>query len=169
MPVLDRLVAKRPADLHRQRVVQPVDQVADVIGHVAQVQAVAAAVARVEHFLEVLGRRHDRFVVRQGTMAQVADLARFGVGIHQPLGQQRQALFEFDVGCHGKIASWSMNSQIVGFAAPMVKPGQYVRACARTAAGKTGRRPEKSASSLPRRQPPEAERPCRTAPGRTRV
>ncbi len=53
MTVLARLVAQRPADLLGERVVQPVDQVADVVGDVAQVQAVAAAIAGIEDLLQV--------------------------------------------------------------------------------------------------------------------
>ena len=52
---------------------QPVDQVAHVVGDVAHVQAVAAAVARVEDLLEVLGGRDDRFVVGQRAVPQVVD------------------------------------------------------------------------------------------------
>ena len=90
-----------PADLHGQRVVQPVDQIADVIGDVAQVQAVAAAIAGIEDFLEVLGGGDDRLVVGQRAIAQVADPPHFGIGVDDPLGQHRQVLFESNVGGHG--------------------------------------------------------------------
>ena len=89
LALLDRLVPQRPADLHGQRVVQPVDQIAHVIGDVAQVQAVAAAVAGIEDFLEVLGGRDDRLVVGQRAVAQVADPPHFGIRVDDPLRQHR--------------------------------------------------------------------------------
>ena len=88
--VLHRLVPDRPADLRGQRVVQPVDQVADVVSDVAQVQAVAAAIAGIENFLEVFRGGDDRVVVGQRAVAQVADVADLGIGIDDPLGQDRQ-------------------------------------------------------------------------------
>ena len=54
--VVARLVAAGPGDLQRQLIVQPVDQVAHVVGDVAQVQPVAAAIARIEDLLEVFDR-----------------------------------------------------------------------------------------------------------------
>ena len=87
----------------RQRVVQPIDQVAHVVGDIAQVQAVAAAIAGIENLLEVLGGGDDRVVVGQRAVAQVVDAAHLGVGVDDPLGQHGQALFESNVGGHGKI------------------------------------------------------------------
>ena len=110
LAVLRGLVADRPADLHGQRVVQPVDQVADVVGDVAQVQAVAAAIAGIEDFLEVLGGGDDRVVVRQRAVAQVVDAADLGVGVDDPLGQHRQAFFESNVGGHAKIPAKNARS-----------------------------------------------------------
>ena len=82
--------ALRPADLQRERVVQPIDQIADVIGDVAQMESVAAAIAGIENLLEVFRGGDDRFVVRQRAMAQVADAAYLGIRIDDPLGQDRQ-------------------------------------------------------------------------------
>ena len=98
-------MAERPADLHGQRVVQPVDQVAHVVGDVAQVQPVAAAIAGIEDLLEVFGGGDDRVVVRQRAMAQVVDAADLGVGVDDPLGQHGQAFFESNIGGHNKPSS----------------------------------------------------------------
>ena len=98
--VLAGLVAKRPADLLGQLVVQPVDQIAHVVGDVAQVQPVAAAIAGIEDLLQVFGSVDDRVVVRQRAMAQVVDRADLGVGLDDPLGQLGQVFFEAKVGGH---------------------------------------------------------------------
>ena len=100
-----RVVPQRPGDLRGQLVVQAVDQVADVVGDVAQVQALAAAIAGVEDLLQVLGGRDDDFVVGQRAVAQVADRADLGVGLHDALGQLGQLFFEAQVGSHG-CRSW---------------------------------------------------------------
>ena len=101
LAVLHRLVQDRPADLRGERVVQAVDQIADVVGDVAQVQAVAAAIAGIENLLEVFGRGDDRLVIRQRAVAQVADAADLGVRVDDPLGQDRQVFFQSKVGGHG--------------------------------------------------------------------
>ena len=99
--VLHRLMQDRPADLRGQRVVQPVDKVADVVRDVAKMQAVAAAIARIENFLQVFGGSDNRLVVWQRAVAQVADAANLGVGIDDPLRQDRQVFFKSNVGGHG--------------------------------------------------------------------
>ena len=93
-------MAQGAADLQRERVVQAVDQVAHVVGDVAQVQAVAAAITGIEDLLEVLGGGDDGVVVRQRAVAQVVDAAHLGVGVDDPLGQHRQVFFQSNVGCH---------------------------------------------------------------------
>ena len=96
-----------PASWHSARaiwigelVVQPVDQVADVVGDVAQVQAVAAAIARVEDLLEILGRGDDLLVVGQRAVAQVVDRAHLVVRLHDPIGQFGERFFDIQVGSH---------------------------------------------------------------------
>ena len=73
------LVPQRPGDLLGQLVVQPVDQVAHVVGHVAQVQTVAAPIAGIEDVLQALGDLDDGLVVRQRAVAEVADAGQLGV------------------------------------------------------------------------------------------
>ena len=54
------VVPQRAGDLRGQLVVQAVDQVAHVVRHVADVQPLAAAIARVDDLLQVFDRRDDR-------------------------------------------------------------------------------------------------------------
>ena len=72
--VLARAVTERAGDLHRESVVQPVDQITDVVRNVGPVQSGASSIARVQNFLEILGCLDDRFVARQRAVAQVVDL-----------------------------------------------------------------------------------------------
>ncbi len=87
-------------DLRRELVVQPVDQVADVIRDVARVQSFAAAVAGIDDLLEVLDGFGNHFVVGQRAVAEVADRADLAVGLHDAAGQLGQLLFEANVGSH---------------------------------------------------------------------
>ena len=82
-------VLQGAGDLRRQRVVQAVDQVADVVGDVADVQPLTAAIAGVEDVLQVLDRRDDLFVFGQRAMPQVVDRADGGVGLDDFVGQVR--------------------------------------------------------------------------------
>ena len=78
------VVPQGAADLHGQLVVQRIDQVADVVQHVAHVQPFAAAKARVENLLQVFAAADDHVVVRQRAMAEVVDRPAFLVGLDDP-------------------------------------------------------------------------------------
>src|SRR5205823_2409726 len=67
-----KFVTQRPGDLLRELVVQAVDQVADVILDVADVQVLAAPVAGVEDVHDVGQDLDDDLTARQGTVAEVA-------------------------------------------------------------------------------------------------
>ena len=86
------VVPQRPADLRGELVVQAVDQVADVVGHVAQVQPFAAAIARIDDLLQILEDRDHHFVVRQRAMAQMIDRADLAVGVARSAGSARAAV-----------------------------------------------------------------------------
>ena len=64
-----------------QAVVQAVDQVADVVGDVAEVQVLAATVAGIEDLPQIGQDVDDLPVARQRRMAQVVDRAAFLVGL----------------------------------------------------------------------------------------
>ena len=86
---------------------QAVDQVADVVADVAEVQAFAAAVAGVEDFLELVRGGDDLVVVRQRAVAEVVDLAHVVVGVDDPLGEFGELVFESEVGGHRRNAPGS--------------------------------------------------------------
>ena len=95
------LVLQGAGDLPRELVVQAIDQVADVIRHVADVQPFAAAIAGIENLLEILQAADDLVVVRQRAVAEVVDRAGRFVAGDDPVGQPRKLLFEANVGSHG--------------------------------------------------------------------
>jgi hypothetical protein len=99
-PLPGCLVAQRAGKLRGQLVVQAVDQVADVIGNVSQVQPLAPPIAGIHDLLEVFGRFDHHLVIGQRKMAQVVDGTRFRIGAHQPVGQVRKLLFQAEVGGH---------------------------------------------------------------------
>ena len=83
-------MAEGAGDLLGQAVVQAVDQVADVVGDVAQVQVLPAAVAGVEDLPEVGQDLDDLPVARQRRVAQVMDRAAFLVGLDDASRDRRQ-------------------------------------------------------------------------------
>ena len=93
---------QRPADLHRQFVVQRFNQVAHMVQHVSHVQPFAAAETRVDDFLQIFAAGNNHVVIRQRAMAQVVDCAHLAVGLHNPLGEFGQLLFEAKIGGHDK-------------------------------------------------------------------
>ncbi|KKM95505.1 hypothetical protein LCGC14_1187600, partial [marine sediment metagenome] len=95
-----RRMAACPGDLSSERVVQPIDCVAHVIHHVAEMQALATPVARINDVLQILRDLDDRVLVGQRAMAQVVDRVDLGVGLYDPLGQFGKGLLESVVGGH---------------------------------------------------------------------
>ncbi len=95
------IVPQGAADLRRELVVQAVDQIAHVIGHVADVQAFAPPVTRVEDLLEILDGAGDHVVVGQRAMAQVADRGQLSVGLDDAVGQLRELFFAAKIRGHG--------------------------------------------------------------------
>ena len=88
------VVAEGPGDLLGQPVVQAVDQVAHVVGDVAHVQVLPAAVARVEDLAQV-GQDLDHLAIAgQWAVAQVMDRPAFLVGLDDPLGDRGERLLE---------------------------------------------------------------------------
>ncbi len=71
---------QRAADLLRKFVMQPVDQVADMVQHIAHVQTLTAAKAGVENLLEILAATDDYVIIRQRAMTQVMDVLLECVG-----------------------------------------------------------------------------------------
>ena len=123
---LARLVPQGPGDLLRQLIVQAVDQVAHVVGDVAQVQPVAPPVAGKDDVFQALQDLDDRFVAGQRAMPEMGDRAQFRVGLDNPVGQFGQGLFDANVGRHG-----------------MTPEGYYVQRARSSGSGTTRRRGRK--------------------------
>ena len=94
-------VPQCPADLRGELVMQAVDQVADVVGDVPEVEVLAASIARVENLLEILAGGDDRLVVRQRAVAEVVDRRYFLVRLDDPPRQLGQLLLDPHVSGHG--------------------------------------------------------------------
>ena len=101
--VLARLVTQGPGDLLGKLIVQAVDQIAHVVGDVAQVQPVAPPVAGKDDVFQAFQDLDDRFVAGQRAMAQMGDRAQLRVGLDNFVGQFGQGLFDANVGRHGMI------------------------------------------------------------------
>ncbi len=99
--LLAGLVAQGPGDLLGELIVQAVDQIAHVVGDVAQVQPVAPPVAGKDDVFQAFQDLHDRFVVGQRAMPQMGDRAQLRVGLNNAVGQIGQGLFDANVGRHG--------------------------------------------------------------------
>ena len=83
-------VAQSAADLLGELVVQPIDQIAHVVGDIPQMEILAASVAGVENLLEVLARGDDRVVVGERAVAEIVDCGNVLIRLHNPareLGQ----------------------------------------------------------------------------------
>jgi len=94
------LVPQRPRDLQDELVVQAVDQVADVILDVADVQVLPPPDARIEDVEEVLHDLDDGLAARQRAVAEVAGAAALEIGGDDRLGDFGESFFESNVRGH---------------------------------------------------------------------
>ena len=94
-------VAQGPADLRRQFVVETVDEVADVVGDVAEMEILAPPVAGIEDLLEVLAGGDDRLVLGQRAVPEVLDRGNVLIRLHDPPGELRELFLDANVGGHG--------------------------------------------------------------------
>src|SRR5690606_26651317 len=94
------VVVKRSPHLFGQLVVQRIDQVADVVDHVAVVQSLAASKPGIEDVLEVLDDRDHHLVLRQRTMPQMIGAVVGGIRGDDARGQYWKLFLEAEVGCH---------------------------------------------------------------------
>src|SRR5262245_50790714 len=94
-------MAQSAGDLHRQLVVQAVDQVPNVILDVAHVQVLSAHVTGIKNVEQVGDALDDGFAARQRLVAQVIDVPAISVGGHKGLGDLRQTFFQANVSSHG--------------------------------------------------------------------
>src|SRR5262245_51874780 len=88
------------SDLLNQRVVQAVDEVADVVLDVAYVQVLAAPVAGVEDVHQIADDAVDGLAAWQRPVAKMTGAAALGVGGDDGFGDLGQRLFQSDVGGH---------------------------------------------------------------------
>ena len=98
-------VPQGPGDLLGQLVVQPVDQVADVIFDVADMQILPAHVAGVEDIHQIGEDVDNGFPAGQRLMAEVIDVPALGVRGHQRFGDLGQTFLQPYVCCHGCLSS----------------------------------------------------------------
>ena len=94
-------VPQRSANLRGELVVQPVHEVAHVVGDVAHVQVLPAAVAGIEDLLEVLARRYDCLIVRQRAVTEIVDRGNVVIRLDDTPGEFRQLFLDAVVGGHG--------------------------------------------------------------------
>lgn len=93
-------VADGPGHLQDELVVQAVDDVADVILDVPQVQVLAPPDAGIEDVEKITQDLNHRLAAGQWFVAQVAGAAALGVGGNDGLGNVRQRFLEADIRGH---------------------------------------------------------------------
>ena len=93
-PLHREAVPQSPPDLDGEFVVEAVDQVAHVVGDIAEVEVFAAAIAGIEDILEILADRDDRLVVGQRAVTEVVDRGDILVRLDDPPRQFRQLLLD---------------------------------------------------------------------------
>ena len=91
------VVAEGAGNLLSQPVEQSVDQIADVVGHIAHVQVLATTVTRIEDLMQVRQDIDHFAVAGQGGMTEVVDRATFLVGRDDPPRDRRQRVLDLDV------------------------------------------------------------------------
>lgn len=99
-PLCREAVPQSPPDLRGELVVQPVHEVAHVVGDIAHVQVFAATIPGVEDLLEILAGRHDCLVVRQRAMAEIVDRRDVVIRLDDPPREFRQLFLDADIGGH---------------------------------------------------------------------
>jgi Asp-tRNA(Asn)/Glu-tRNA(Gln) amidotransferase C subunit len=77
-----------------ETIVQGIDQIAHVVGHVAEVEVLALAVSGVEDFVEVLEDVDDLGVAGEWRVAEVVDTAAFLVSADDSVDEGRQGFLE---------------------------------------------------------------------------
>ena len=96
------IVAECPGDLLRQPVVETVDQIAHMIGHVAQMEVLASSVAGVEDLAQVGQDIDDLAVTGQRRVPEVVNGATFLIGLDDPLSYGGERISRFKVRGHQK-------------------------------------------------------------------
>ncbi len=110
------LVPQGAGDLLRQLVVQAVDQVADVVLDVADVQVLPPPVTGIKDVEQVAEDLDDGLAAGQRLVAEVAGAAALGIGGDDGLGDLRQRFLQSDVGGH-RNAHWLGTAYALCFAA----------------------------------------------------
>ncbi len=94
-------MSQRAGNLRGELVVQPVNQITDVIRHVADMQRLAPPITGIQNFFHILDARNDHLIIRQRQMTQVAAGTAFFVAGHDAAGEVGELLFQAEVGSHG--------------------------------------------------------------------
>ncbi len=94
------IVPEHAGDLRGELVVQAVDQIADVVFDVADVQVLPAPVAGIENVHQVGQNIDDGLAAGQRLVAEVVDVPALGVGRDQRLGDLGQTFLQTNVGGH---------------------------------------------------------------------
>ena len=126
-----------PGDLLRELVVQAVDEVANVVLDIADVQVLPAHVARIENVHEIGEDVDDRFTTGQRLVAQVVDVPALGVRRHQSFGDLGQTFLQSNVRRHGCL----LNTIILTLGSASERAKRLV------AAGRTARRPQRAVTA----------------------
>ena len=134
------LVPQGAGDLLRQLVVQAVDQVADVVLDVADVQVLPPPVAGIEDVQQVVEDLDDGLAAGQRLVAEVAGAAALGVGGDERLGDLGQRFLQTNVGGHGVASSAGCSRcGAVGLRRPTSSDGSRPRQSSRRSPGKRHR------------------------------
>ena len=89
-----------PCKLLRQRIVQRVDQIADMVSHVSEVQILPPAITGKDYLFQIFDNIDDSCQIRQRAMAQMVYLAKRLVSLDDSGRQIGEFVFAAEVGRH---------------------------------------------------------------------
>jgi len=100
LAALSLIVTERTSDLLSQLVVQAVDQVANVVEDVSEMEILATSIAGEDDFLEIAGDINDGIVAGKGAVSQVMNLSDLSECVDDALGQFPKFFLASKIGSH---------------------------------------------------------------------
>ena len=94
------IMPQRTCDLLSQPVVQSIDQIPDMIRHIAEMQILPLAITGIEDLLERLGDLDHRVDAGERTVPQMIDRRDLVISVHDPIHQIGEQLLLSNVCRH---------------------------------------------------------------------
>ena len=101
--LLAHVVPQGPGDLRRQLVVQGIDQAADVVLDIADMEILPATETGVDDLIKIADDVHDAFAAGQRLMPEMIDPTALGVAGHQGFGDLGESFLDTQIGSHDRL------------------------------------------------------------------